>query len=404
MKTILTIWKKELRDNMRDRRTVMAMILMPLIIMPAFLIGMDKFVAYQRKQSQERAATVAFASKAPASLGDFLAGREKIEVKAVSDITEAVREGAVDVGISTPADFEDRLASGQPAAVTLLRDSTKIESQEALAKVTLAINTYGAALVNTRLRSSGIDPSELQQVTVEEEDVSTAEERGGFGLGFFLPFFVIVWAITGGQYIAIDVSAGEKERKTLEALLLTPTKRLQIVMGKFLAVSTTAGVSVIVSLGSMFVAFKSFGLGPMQGSSGPNGSPTGGAEAVFAVEPAAYLVMLGIGLLLVLMFSAVLLSIAIFAKSFKEAQNYIGPAYLVAILPAVLMNAMFSVKPTAGFYLIPIVNAMLVFKDALVGKYEAINIVLTVGTLTACAAGAIYMATRIYSQEKVMVG
>ncbi|MCL5292386.1 MAG: ABC transporter permease [Actinobacteria bacterium] len=409
MKTILTIWKKELKDNIRDRRTLMAMILMPLVLMPALLIGMDKLVNYQRERSKERTARVAVDKDASASaLIDFLKSQKKIEVIGVEGGPEkGIRDGKADIGIIVPADFQDRIKSGAPARITLVQDSTKMESQESLAKVNLAVSAFSGRIIEGRLNSSGVDNRLLTPITMATKDISTAEERGGFGLGFFLPFFVIIWAIVGGQYIAIDVSAGEKERKTLEALLLTPAKRLEIVLGKFFAVSTTAVVSVVVSLTSLYVALKVFGLGPMTGAL-ESGQAQGkalaaaGADAAFSIEPLAILVMLGVGLLLVLMFSAILLSIAIFAKSFKEAQNYIGPAYLVAIMPAVVMNAMFGFKPTDWFYAIPIVNAMLLFKEALMGSYVVSHILITAVTLIVFAIIAILVAGRIYSQEKVL--
>lgn len=213
-----------------------------------------------------------------------------------------------------------------------------------------------------------------------------------------------MWSVLGGQYTAIDASAGEKERKTLESLLLTPVKRLDIVFGKFLAVATAALTSVIVSLSSFYVALKFSGFGSIMSQSNQASSSVAVPNGLisFSIDPQTMILMLGVSLLLVLMFSAVILSIAIFAKSFKEAQSYIGPSYLVIILPVVIMNMVPNLKPALWLFAAPAINAVFLFKEILVGVYDFSHILVTIASLVVYSIIAIFVAGRIYSKESIL--
>jgi sodium transport system permease protein len=201
----------------------------------------------------------------------------------------------------------------------------------------------------------------------------------------------VLFSIVGGMYVAIDVSAGEKERKTLEALLVTPLSRLRIVTGKFLAVATTSIVSVVLSVTSMFGAFK---IWP------PN--PAFGIPASFNISITTAIIMLGIGIILSIMFAALLLAVAIFAKSFKEAQNYITPFYLLAILPVSIFSSIPGFKPPLALFFIPSVNAVFLFKENLMGEFIASHIIITVASTILFAIAAIVIATKIFSRESVL--
>jgi sodium transport system permease protein len=406
MRAILTIWKKELKDTIRDRRTMVSMVVMPLLLMPALLMGVGKLAAYQTSASKERTATIMLQDRESSPfLAAFLEGQKKLKIVDVSGSPEdAVRSGRVDAAVIVPPAAAVSLQKRLQVKVTIIADSTKQSSSEASAKVATAIALFDGQVGAERLKSYGLDARLLSPLTIENQDAATAKERGGFGLGFILPMFLVIWAMVGGQYIAMDISAGEKERKTLEALLLTPTKRREIVIGKFLAVSTAAGISVLVALGSLYFAMSRLDFLTMAQTSGQSGGAAlkAGQNLAFSIEPLAIAIMITIGLLLVFLFSAVQLSIAIFARSYKEAQSYIGPAYLVVTLPLVIVNIMPNLKVSTAMFLIPVINAVLVFKEALVGAYSAQHILTTIVSLFVCAALAIAGATFVYEKEKVL--
>ncbi|MCK5466706.1 ABC transporter permease [Candidatus Parcubacteria bacterium] len=406
-KTILTIFKKELKDTIRDRRTLMAMVVMPMLLMPVMTIGMFKFMEYQMEKQGEKVVKISIIEKGEApALIEMIENQEKIEiVETDGEIKDAVTNGDLDLGIIIPENFQENIDNQEVVGIAIIKKSTNLDSESALARVSFLVANFNDQILQERFANQEINPKVLSKVIIIPEDVATEKETGGFLLGLIIPLFIVMWAITGGQYTAIDVSAGEKERKTLESLLLTPVKRMDIVFGKFLTVSTVALTSVIVAIGSFYVALiYSGGFGSMM-QDGQSSGAEGIVESAainFSIEPQAVLLLLVVSIFLVLMFSAIILSIAIFAKSFKEAQSYIGPSYLVVILPVVLVNSMPGFEPTFWFFAIPAVNATLLFKEVLMGVYNSGHILLTLSSLIIYSVIAIFIATKIYSKEGVL--
>ncbi|MBU0976316.1 MAG: ABC transporter permease [Patescibacteria group bacterium] len=407
MRNIFIIWRKELKDALRDKRTLMAMIVMPMVLMPLIIIGMFKLIDYQMQQAEKQVVKVAVENKKNDSdLVEFISSQENLEIVNISlDLEAAVKEKAVDLAIIVPEDIEDRIKKQEVIKIEVIEHSLNDRSDIALGKVNQAVTAYNKQVLESRFKDQGISGNILSGVVIEKRDVATKEEIGGFGLGFLLPLLIVMWANVGGQYIAIDVSAGEKERKTLESLLLTPVKRLEIVFGKFLAVSTSALTSVVISLVSIYIAINQFGFKIEENidkSVQNTASGAGGFAMDFSIEPAALLVIFAVSILLVLVFSAILLSISIFAKSYKEAQNYLGPSYMIIILPVVIVNSIPNFKPPLALFAVPAVNTILLFKEILVGAYDWGHIAITVGSLAISALLAIWTATKIYSNEKVL--
>lgn len=402
------IWRKELRDTIRDRKTLLSMIIMPLVLMPAILVGMGRYTAWQTKQAADKPVTVGLVEAEPLpDLKAALAATPKLELTTLTgDPKTALTNKEIDVALIIPAGTATKVATAEPVSLPLLTKSTNAESPVAASRVATTVAAYSAALTSQRLTAAGINPSILSPVTLKPEDISSQQEMAGYILGFILPMFVVVWAIAGGQYTAIDVSAGEKERKTLEALLLTPARRIDIVTGKFLAVATVSAISVILAITSLYISLKYAGIGSMSGT-----NIQGAAAAVatlptdlnISIQPAAVVLMLIVGLLTVAVFSSVMLSIAIFANSYKEAQSYIGPAYLVVVLPIILLNSLSGVTVPLWVLVIPAANGVALFKEVLLGSYDPLHIAVTIISLVIFSFIALYIAARIYQKEKVLI-
>ena len=396
-----------MKDTIRDRRTLMAMVVMPMLLMPVMTIGMFKFMEYQAEKQKEQVVKVSIIeeSEAPAFV-EMIRDQEKIEiVETEGEMKKAVADGDLDLGIIIPENFQENINNQKTAEIAIIKKSTNLNSESALARISFLVANFNNQILQERFADQEINPKILSKAVIVPEDVATEKETSGFILGLIIPLFIVMWSIMGGQYTAIDVSAGEKERKTLESLLLTPVKRMDIVFGKFLTVSTVALTSVIVAIGSFYVALiYSGGFGSiMQDNQGSGAEGITESIAVnFSIEPQAILLLLAVSLFLVLMFSAIILSIAIFAKSFKEAQSYIGPSYLVVILPVVLVNSMPVFEPVLWFFAIPAVNATLLFKEVLMGVYDSGHILLTLSSLIIYSVIAIFIATKIYSKEGVL--
>lgn len=407
MKQILTIWKKELKDNIRDRRTLLSTIILPMLLMPLIIVGMGKLATVQVKSAETQVVKIGVVHESNAEqFVNLLRATDKVDAVTLSGDAQAeVKDRKVDLTVDFPDTFNAAVQANETIPLKVYRNSLNTKSTTALGRLSTLAVEYNQTLLNDRLAEKGLSPAIQNGIILSTVEVATDREIGGFGLGYLLPLFIIMWASVGGQYAAIDVSAGEKERKTLEALLMTPVRRLDVVFGKFLAVSTAALVSVLIALSSMYAVFA---LGGAEFFSAVSGGGTSGvvqtsANGVnFSLESQALLIMFGISILLVLLFSALNLTLAIFAKSYKEAQSYIGPSYLVVILPVVLVNTLPGFQPALGYFAIPVVNTVLLFKEVLIGTYSASHILLTAAVMTIMALAAIIVASRIYQKEGIL--
>ncbi|MDD5039936.1 MAG: ABC transporter permease [Patescibacteria group bacterium] len=391
MGAIWTICKKELRDTIRDRRTLMTAIVMPIVFMPLIMIGSIKLQESQQKSAVEQVAQVAISDEAAApALVEFLDNQDKIELKdAPENFQEKIAAGELQTYLQVPADFQEQIAAGEPVTLNIYARSTDQKSLNAAQKVEAALALYRESITIGKLDEAGVNPGVLHSIVITRQDIASEQERGGYFLGLLLPMFIVLFSIMGGMYVAIDVSAGEKERKTLESILVTPLSRLSIVTGKFTAVATTAITSVVLSVGSMYAAFK---LWP----------PNFGEAVAFDITLTTSLLMLGIGIILSVMFAGMLLAVAIFAKSYKEAQNYVTPFYLLAILPVSIFTSIPGFKPPLALYFVPPLNAVFVFKESLMGETSGLHVGITILVLLAAAAASIYIATKIFSREGVL--
>jgi sodium transport system permease protein len=380
MRQILTVWKKEIKDTIRDRRTLIISVIMPIVFMPLMMVGSIKMQEQQIKSAEKQVAVVAVENqdKAP-TLADFLKSQEKVQVKETSgDLKDKLNAGEIQVIVTPPIDFEEKLKAGVPTEIVLMQKSTESKSSTAFSRINSLLVVLNHTLASEKLAAAKMDPSVLQSIIVKPEDLASDKEKGGFFLGLLLPMFIVLFTFIGGMYIAIDISAGEKERKTLEALLLT--------------VASTSITSVVLSIGSMYAAFK---IWP------PDfGESVGAFE--FSISLSTVFLMLGIGIILSIMFAGLLLAVAIFAKSYKEAQNYVTPFYLATVLPVAILGSYPGFKPSSVFFFIPVVNAVLLFKENLMGVYDSLHIVATLGSLLFFAVLSVIIAAKIYSKESIL--
>lgn len=391
MREAFTVLRKEIKDTLRDRRTLYTAVIMPIVLMPLIMVGSIKLQESQVKSMANQEAIVAVADQSTVpSLVAFLNKQDKIKVSDIqSDFENKLIAGTIQTYVNVPGDFESKLLGNQPIAVQVYQKSTDQKSSVAASKVETALTAFNQMVVAQKMTKAGLDPSILQSVVVESKDLASDQEKGGYFLGMLLPMFIVLFSIAGGMYVAIDVSAGEKERKTLEALLLAPLSRFKLVTGKYLAVATTSVTSVLLSIASMYVAFKIW-------------PPNFGSSMAFSMNLTTVLLMVVLGIILSIMFAGFLLAVAIFAKSFKEAQNYITPFYLLAILPVSIFSSIPGFKPTLGLFFIPSVNAVFLFKESLLGVTDWLHIAVTIGSTIVMSIIAITLATKLYSRESIL--
>lgn len=322
MKTLVIVARKELQDLFRDRRTVMlGLLLMPLLF-PALILGMGG-LAERKARTQlegELALPVIGAEHAP-NLVSFLESQNIRMLPPPRDANADVRAQTFDAVLRIGPDYARDWRNSRSASVELIYDSSRRDSQIPVARVRSAVEQYSRSLGALRLIERGVSPEITQPVRVAQRDAATPEAKRGMLLGVMLPYFLILSSFLGGAYLVIDVTAGERERQSLEPLLATPAARSGIMSGKILAAICFGMLSLLLIL----VALKlSFALAP-------------GPLRVVDVSLPVMLQLLGVLLPMVLVGTTLLTLIAASVKSVKEAQSYMSLLMLLPVIPTIML-------------------------------------------------------------------
>jgi sodium transport system permease protein len=391
---IRTIYSKEMRDILRDRRTLFVMIILPILLYPLLMIGVFQLSMLQVKRLREEVAKVAIVGqKIPRELRDALDSAATIRLTRLPDWREALGEGELDAAVEIPPGFADSIQAHRSTFVTIHYNAAKERSEEARGKVERSLRHYQGAIVAKRFEALEADTSLLRPFATHLENAATGEEMSGFVLGKFLGYILIIMAMMGAFYPAIDLTAGEKERGTLETLLVSPAHRSEIVYGKFFAVLSVSIMTTLLNIGSMGVTF-SWGMRLLD---------TGSAIGSFGlgVTPLALASLALILLPLAVFFSAICIAVATPARSYKEGQNLLTPLYMAVILPAVI-SVLPGTEISPSLSLIPVVNVSLLTKEFLVGRYPLVETVLTLFSCCLIAVLALSWATNQFRRETVL--
>ncbi len=396
------VYRKELRDTLRDRRALISMIVVPILLFPLMTIGFGALAARLVQRAQQEGSTVMIlgAENAPALARKIRAAEGFQVVPAAPDYVARINDKKLRAAIEFPPGFEQQLQANPaaPPTVKIYHYAGELRSQFAVRSLQKVAREYRDQVVAERLAANHLSPGLLEPFKSEEQNVATPEKVGGNILGGLIPYFIIILCLTGAAYPAIDLTAGEKERGTIETILASAVGRGELVFGKFLMVLTASVTTAVLSLSSFSATFyfvrRSFEDTPGPGRPGLQGlafviSSKGVAAVFFMVLPLA------------VMFSAALLAIALLARSYKEAQSYIQPLIIVVILPA-LASLLPGVELNPKLALVPILNVSLVSKEILTGNYPWGMIALIFGSSCLYAAAALFVAVRQFHREEVL--
>jgi sodium transport system permease protein len=393
LKKVRIIYFKEMRETLRDRRTLISTILIPIILFPVLMFGMSGVVVMMLKKTEAEATKVALigAEHAPTFVSLLLEG-DDFQKLDVEDFKLALKGKEIHAALEFPPDFEQQLVREENSEVTIYYDAAEIRSSIASEKLFGRLKDYQDTLVTERLKGRSIERSVLHPLEIKRENLAPEEKMGGFMLGMFLPYMIVILAMIGATYPAIDLTAGEKERGTLETILVTPVSRLDIATGKFLTVMTASVITIILATTSMSL---SAGLGFSQMSK------WGMEQASFSIKPLSIMLLLLLMLPLAALFSSALLSVALFAKSYKEAQSYISPLMFVVILPA-MVSFIPGIELNWGLAFVPIVNISLASREVLLGTFRWEFIILIFLSTFIYASFSIFVTKRLFEKEDVL--
>jgi sodium transport system permease protein len=355
MSSTLVVWYKELVDGLRDRRSLASMLLFPFTG-PALVALMLSLVSEQLLVDREVTLAVVGREHAP-GLVSFLERQGLRVIDAPADATEAVRRGDVDVVLIVPEDYGERFRSGRPVELDLVMDVSRNEAQLAVRRSQALLEAYGARIGALRLLAHGVSADLARPVTVHAIDLSTPKKRAALFLNL-IPMFVLLSAFIGGMYLATDATAGERERGSLEPLLLTPVGRRALVVGKWLAAAVFSMVTTVLTLVCVLLALY---LVPAERL---------GLTLELGVGDA--LAVIGVTLPLCLCASAAQTLVASFARSFKEAQTYLSFMVFLPVLPAILFIAK-PAKSALWMAAVPVLGQQVLVTDIIRGEIVPVD-------------------------------
>jgi sodium transport system permease protein len=390
-RAILTVFRKEFRENLRDRRTVSTALLVGPLFGPLLFAAALSLMIHRGDASADRPVklAVSHAERAP-NLLDFLR-QYQVAPEAVSldddAARDAINEHRYSMVLSISGDFGSRLAKGEPATVSLYADASDTATGRDVPRVRALLSQYGATIARMRVILRGVDPLVLTPIVVEDVDVSTPASRAVLFLSTF-SYLVVVTLLMGGMYLCIDATAGERERGSLEPLLTVPVKREYIIYGKVLTACAYMALSLVLTVTIFAIVLQPVDLARFGMTL--NFGPRIAAEIILCCLP---LIPLGAGLMTI---------IASFTRSYREAQTYLGLVLAIPTLPLVFASAM-GVRPSAKLMAVPSLSqhflvTSLLRDEPIPGLYVA----LSVGVTLAVGAVLIGIAGRLYHREALL--
>jgi sodium transport system permease protein len=404
---IFTVYGKELRDMLRDRRTLISMIVVPTLIMPGLmaLVAVISVKVAKEAVAAVPAVMLLGGEDSPRVTAALRAHGKISLVVAGADWKQQIAGKKLRAAIEIPPGFDGAVERGEAVAVKLYNYAGELRSGAAVSEVRRFFEGYSQKIVVARLAGRGLGPEAIRPFEVKAENVAPPEKVGGNAVGGLIPYLFLMLAFVGAMYPAMDLAAGEKERGTMETILCSPVARLDLVLGKFLTILTASLGTVACSLVAMGLTLAIGGPLLAQKIAGGTGAAARRtAEQVTAMTTIDPLGLLGV-LLLVLpmavLFSAALFTLSLFAKSFKEAQTYASPLIIVIILPAVV-GLLPGVELNARLALVPILNVSLAGKELVSGAWPWGHLALIFGSSCAYAAVAVALAVRTFNRESVL--
>lgn len=438
---VLTIFRKEIRETLRDRRTLLMMVGLPVLLYPLLFISLSKLQESQREAREERVSRVAVWGKAPDHLLDALRAEETIEPMAWADISADLRRQFEQEAIAPPPERPDQppeperdsgrgsesrpaeagpadleredvvaiaaraallrhradailvlwpgleaaLQAGRMGRASMYFDSVNQNSTLARQRLGRALDIFRREVVAERQRARGLDEGFSTALRADARNVAPRQRRTGQALGTFLPFFLIVMSLLGGFYPAIDMTAGEKERGTMQTLLCAPIGSAEIITGKFLAVWTIgliAALANVVSLAATMTRILPGGV---------------------TIGPSAYLLTFVMLVPVTFIVTAVFLAGAALAKDFKDGQNFLTPIYMLLALPAGV-TMLPGVQLNAWTAFVPVINIALLIKALLLSEAPPDLVFLTLVSAFTYAALAVTFAARVFQHEQLLLG
>lgn len=401
LRTALLVARKELIESLRDRRTLFVAMILPVLIYPIVTLGLGPVISMQKRKLAETTQRVAVTGPDRAAVLErvFVPYEQEpgeppkppsLEIAETADPAADLAERKIQLWVEAREGFAEALASKGTATVRVRYDGADDPSREAWAKWRDAFEAAARRELDRRLVAQGLPEAWRSPLRMDAEDVAPPEQTGAYIFGRILAMLLVLMTLTSSFYPAVDAVAGEKERGTMETLLVAPCGRVELVVGKFLAVLAVTLVAALLNLGSLALT-----SGPLLGALGPE------KLATLQVTPT---VLIGIFVLLVplaALFSAVSLSLSTMARSVKEAQHYLSPLVML-VMPLAMVVILPNLPLTQTLAAVPVTNAVLFFRDLLLGRTEWGTTITVMASTFGFAALAIWASVLLFLREETL--
>ena len=391
MGTTITVFLKEILDNVRDRRTLISALLMGPIFGPVLFSFVINLSIERSIEDAEKTLELPVIGQAFApNVVEFLRSRNIDAVDGPEDLAtamEAVKTGAHDVVLIVPEAFGEQLAEMEPAMLQIVSDQANRDADRDARRVRNAIREYGQLLGGLRIVARGVNPMSLQAVTIDEVDVSTPSGRSAILLGMMSYFFIFA-ALMGGMYLAIDSTAGERERGSLEPLLSLPVTRSQLIYGKIGATCLFMTLSMLLSLFAFYFVLDFMPLEQL------GMTPNFGLPVVFAA--------LALFLPFILLGGALMTLVASFTKSYREAQTWLSVVLIAPTMP-ILIVSILMLRPSTEFMFIPSLSQHLLLVDMVKNEpLDTMHVVISVVSTLIIGLVLSLVCARLYRREGLL--
>jgi len=394
MKKTVKIFRKELKDTLRDRRTIMMMIVMPLVLVPLLITVVVTIQRSQMEKAEAKQLNIAFIGKeyVPELYGMFQIDERFYIVEGIQEdsISLMTSKGELNGAILVRPEFPDLISADKQGIVRIVYKSSEAFgiAENRLSEV---VEKYDRKIVDNRIERLNLDKDLFDAVSIEKVDVASMKEKLGKLAGGYLPYLFIIFGFMGAMYPGIDLGAGEKERGTLETLLSSPASRMEIVLGKYFVVMLAGVTTALISMIGLYLAVR-----------GIREIPPDILDAVMEMlGPKMVLMIFTLLLPIAAFFAAVILGLSIFARSFKEAQSIITPLNIAIIFPA-LIGTLPGIELDARTALVPILNVSLATKDMLAGTINPVYLLEVYVSLFLLAALSLWGCVKWFNREETL--
>lgn len=393
------IFRKEWKELLRDRKTLFFMIALPMLLFPLIFGAIIFFTANAVKDAESKVLNYAivgaeYSTQISQALADAPDKFKRIEIDANADYAVLIKDKTVDFVLVIPAEFGTNVLDNGPQKIALYLNDAGLNM--VYRRVNEIVSDLSDQVQQDSFARLGLSENQqqglLEPVSLERKNVADERENWGEKIGGMLPYMIFILCLQGAMAPAADLGAGEKERGTLETLLISPMERYKLVMGKFLTIGLAGVTSALITVASLAL----WGLVLSQG--------------LAIAKVAEFMAMIGwidfvlIFLMLipvVAIFAAVLLSLSIYARSFKEAQSYMGSLIIFVLLPVIIALTP-GVKLEGHWVWVPLTNVALAMKELVKGTMDYFALIGIFTSTAVIAVALIAFCIHWFNKEKVL--